>query len=344
MQALNRDLFDDPPDAGTDTGPTAMLAAFEAWAADRAGSGILREPSSIDVYRSMWGALTAWCVGRGVGLQGLGVSHLEAYLHSRGGTEDLTPRHAWRWLTLVDAVLAHHAVAYALPRNTAAHALLMARPGWRYANAADKTPLPEHLHADEARRLVAWLLDPAAQSTAAAGAPPGSWQALRNRASVGLQLGAGLAPGDIRLATTGGVVHGHAAPEQPTPMPWKITLPAHSGMPARQAPIAPWAGPLLQTWVETRQALCIGGDRLFPAAISGRPWGKVAQYNAAKAVLAAAGLHGADGGSFRLRHTFALRQLQHGSAPEQVAQWMGLRDAAALARHRRLLIAPADVV
>ncbi len=61
-------------------------------------------------------------------------------------------------------------------------------------------------------------------------------------------------------------------------------------------------------------------------------------------MLTAAGLPGADGGSFRLRHTFALRQLQHGSSPEQVAQWMGLRDAAALARHRRLLMAPADIV
>ncbi len=344
MQAFTRDLFNDLSHAGAGASPSAFLAAFDAWTASRAGSGTLREPSSVDVYRSMWGALTAWCVRRGLALQGLGTSHLEAYLHSRGGAEDLTPRHAWRLLTLVDAVLAHHADTNGLPHNAAAHALLMARPDWRYANAADKTPLPEHLRADEARQLVAWLLDPATQTTAAAGAPPGSWQSLRNRAAVGMQLGAGLAPGDIRLATTAGVVRSDCAPGQPAPLPWKITLPAHGGMPARQAPIAPWAGRLLQAWLETRQALCIGGDRLFPAAVDGRPWGKVSQYTAAKAVLAAAGLHEADGGSFRLRHTFALRQLQHGSAPEQVAQWMGLRDSAALIRHRGLLMAPADVV
>jgi integrase len=343
MQAFTRDLFTDLSPAGPDAGPEAFLAAFDAWATSRAGCGELREQSSVDVYRSMWGALTAWCVGRGLALQGLGASHLEAYLHGRGGAEDLTPRHAWRLLTLVDAVSAHHADANALPRNNAAQALLMARPDWRYANAADKTPLPEHLAADEARRLVAWLLDPATQATAA-GAPPGSWQSLRNRAAVGLQLGAGLAPGDIRLATTTGVVSGNAAPGQQAPQPWKIALPAHGGAPAREAPIAPWAGRLLQAWLQTRQSLRIGGDRLFPAAVSGRPWGKVAQYTAAKAVLTAAGLPGADGGSFRLRHTFALRQLQHGSSPEQVAQWMGLRDAAALARHRRLLMAPADIV
>ena len=83
---------------------------------------------------------------------------------------------------------------------------------------------------------------------------------------------------------------------------------------------------------------------LFPAATSGRPWGKVAQYNAAKAVLVAAGLTDAEGGSFKLRHTFALRQLQRGSSPDQVAQRMGLPDSAALARHRRLLVEPVDVV
>ncbi len=343
MQAFTRDLFTDLSLAGPGAGPEVFLTAFDAWAASRAGCGELRAQSSVDVYRSMWGALTAWCVGRGLALQGLGASHLEAYLHARGGAEDLTPRHAWRLLTLVDAVSAHHADANALPRNTAAHDLLMARPDWRYANAAEKTPLPEHLTADEARRLVAWLLDPARQATAA-GAPPCAWQSLRDRAAVGLQLGAGLAPGDIRLATTTGVFSSDVAPGLPSLLPWKIALPAHGSAPARQAPVAPWAGSLLQAWLQTRQSLRIGGDRLFPAAVSGRPWGKVAQYTAAKGVLAAAGLRGADGGSFRLRHTFALRQLQHGSSPEQVAQWMGLRNAAALARHRRLMMAPADIL
>ena len=343
MPALNRDLFDDLLSDAVAASPATYLAAFEAWAAARESNGELRERSSIEVYRSMWGALTAWCVGRGLALQGLEASHLEAFIHSRSDTEDLTPRHAWRLLMLVDSVLAHHADASALPRNPAAHVLLMSRPEWRYANAADKTPLPEHLSAEQARRLVAWLLDLAAQ-TAAAGAPSRSWQSLRNRAAVGLQLGAGLTPGDIRLATVSGVASRADAAEQSGALPWKIALPAHGGSPAREAPIAPWAGRLLQSWLGTRQALSITGDMLFPAASSGRSWGKVSQYSAAKAVLEAAGLHEVDGGSFKLRHTFALRQLQHGSTPDQVALWMGLRDSAALARHRRLLMAPANVV
>jgi site-specific recombinase XerD len=88
----------------------------------------------------------------------------------------------------------------------------------------------------------------------------------------------------------------------------------------------------------------MAGSALFPAARSGRPWGKVSQYTAAKAVRAAAGIPDGDGGSFKQRHTFALRQLRRGATPEDVAQWLGLSDVAALARYRRVLPAPATVV
>jgi integrase len=97
-------------------------------------------------------------------------------------------------------------------------------------------------------------------------------------------------------------------------------------------------------WLDTRSALAFEGSRLFPAALDGRPWSRVAQYNAAKAVICAAGMSSADGGSFKLRHTFALRQLRRGTSPDQVARWMGMADASALWRYRRLLHEPADVV
>lgn len=336
MLQATRDLFEEPTG-----GPTLQgyLSAFEAWLADREAFGTIREPSSIAVYSSMWSALAAWCVGRGLHIEALKADHFEAYLLSRGGTDELSARYAWRLLTLVDAVLAHRARSTDLAPNTAALDLLMSIPEWRFANAADKTPLPDYLPAHEARSLVAWLLDPAAGS-AAAGAPAHSWQSLRNRSAVAMQLGAGLSPGDVRAATLEGVVcEGGKVPG----LPWKIRLPAHGSSPAREAPVAPWAGRLLRTWLDTHCALQISGSSLFPASRTGRPWSKVAQYSAAKAVLLAAGLHDSDGGSFKLRHTFAMRQLRRGTPAEQVAQWMGLSDVAALARHRRVLIAPADV-
>lgn len=334
MHALTRDLFEESPVASL----PAYLEAFEAWLAHRERCGSIREPSSVAVYRSMWWALAAWCSGRHLPLDQLRPEHFEAYLHSRGG--DLSARYAWRLLMLADAVLAHRARSADVVRNGSARELLMATPEWRFANAAEKTPLPDHLHAVEARRLVQWLLDPASEA-GAAGAPAHTWQALRNRTAVALQLGAGLTPGDIRAATVAGVVcQGARAPG----LPWKIRLPAHGHAAAREAPVAPWAGRLLRRWLDTRCALQIAGDALFPSTRGGRPWGKVAQYAAARAVLAAAGLPDTEGGSFKLRHTFALRQLRRGTAPEQVAQWLGLSDVAALARYRRVLVAPVDVV
>ena len=373
MHGQTLDLFDEtlPPDI------PGYLAAFEAWLSTQKHEGTLRELSSVAVYRSMWGALAAWCVDRGLHLDRLQEDHFNAYLQSRGGIDALTPRHAWRLLTLANAVLAQRADQAALPRNTAAHHLLMARTDWRYANAADKTPLPEHLDTAAARRLVTWLLQPSSDPLASA-APAQAWQPLRNRAAVALQLGAGLTPGDIRAATIDGVLsrtqpnptagsmvaelaHGSAGDggdgdgrdnEQGNmsgatdvaDLPWLIRLPAHGATLAREAPIAPWAGGLLQMWLKTRCAIGIGGPILFPSTRSGRCWGKVSQYGTAKAVLAAAGLPDSEGGSFRLRHTFALRQLRRGTPPEQVAQWLGLSDSTALARYQRLLADPVELV
>lgn len=335
MLSYTPDLFDDTPSSS----PRSYEQAFEAWLAAREQQGGLREASSAAVYRSMWGALSAWCVSRGLPLDHWQPDDLQAFLSSRGTDDELTARHAWRLLMLADAVQAHRAHHCGQTHNAAAQSLLKSNPDWRFANAADKTPLPEHLPARLARQLVAWLTDLRSPGDPAAVGP--SWQALRNRTAVALQLGAGLTPGDIRAAHVDGVVcEGGRAPG----LPWKIRIPAHGSAPAREAPLAPWAARLLRTWLATRCALQLAGPVLFPATRAGRAWGKVAQYGAAKAVLAAAGVPDSDGGSFKLRHTFALRQLRRGTAPEDVARWMGLASASALARHQRLLLAPADVV
>ncbi len=306
--------------------------AFEAWISSRAQFGVIRENSSVAVYRSMWGALTAWCVSQGLRVDELQAADFEAFLLSRGQVEQLTPRHAWRLLTLADSVLTYRADAKGFDRNTAARDLLISTPVWRFANSADRTPLPDHLCAAEARRLVIWLLNPGGGEASDDDAGH-TWQWLRNRTAVALQLGAGLTPGDVRAATVDGVV---TEGSRVAGLPWKLQLPRRGAIPAREAPIAPWAARLLRRWLDTRSALLIGGLSLFPAALDGRPWSKVSQYSSAKAVLTAAGLPDQQGGSFKLRHTFALRQLRRGTAPETVAEWMGVSDAAVLTAYRRV--------
>ena len=55
------------------------------------------------------------------------------------------------------------------------------------------------------------------------------------------------------------------------------------------------------------------------------------------------GLNSSEGGSFRLRHTFALRQLRRGFKEKTVAQWLGV-EPEVMARYRRVVGAPVDMV
>lgn len=300
--------------------PPSFGAAFDAWCAAHGHDRGLRQPASVAVYRSMWDAFARWCIGRGLGLLALTAQDLEAFLRER---DALTDRHAWRWLHLVDAVTRHAARSTCAPAPQAVAALLAAHPAWRFANAAWNDPLPEHLDARSARRLVTALLQ--------AGAGP--WPLLRNRTAVALQLGAGLTPGDVRAATLDGV--------DDVPQPWRIRIPAHGAVAAREAPLAPWAARCLRAWLDTRAALALPGPMLFPGGHDGRPWAKVSQYMAAAAVLQAAGLD-PRGGSFALRHTFALRQLRRGRAPDEVARWLGVTDPGVMERYRRVVFDPTN--
>ncbi len=331
---MNLDLFSDPERAS----PMEYRQALEGWLTDAERSGRLQRESSAEVYEHMWTALAEWAVGHGIGLRTLSAADLERYLASRGGSDELSARYAWRLLRVVGRVLAHRARVEGSPPNLAAEALLSRRPDLRFANAATRDPLPEHLPASEAKRLVTYL-SAVRPGRLAAGTP---WQEVRNRAAVGAMLGAGITPGEVRaLQLTDVVVDAGRL----RGVPWKLRIDGDGNRPARETPLAAWAGQLLRCWLDVRASQGIPGPMLFPSTrSSGKPWGKVAQYNATRDVLAAAGIDDAAGGSFRLRHTFALRQLRRGTSPDDVARWLGVSDSSVLARYRRVVHAPVDLV
>ncbi|WP_157267266.1 tyrosine-type recombinase/integrase [Azohydromonas aeria] len=330
---MNLDLFEDSPQAA---GPLAFQRALDDWLRASAQAGQVRRDSSASVYEHMWSALAQWCVGRGIALDDITAPDLEAYIASRGGFDELTSRYALRLLRLVERVMEHRRLAHGLPANRAATQLIASRAEVRFAGSHGRDPLPDVLSATEARRLVVHLCDSRPRPGAA-----GYWQELRNRASVALMLGAGLTPGDVRALTLDGVVAegGHVAG-----LPWKLRLPGNGNSPARETPIAPWAARLLAAWLQVRAQQRIPGPMCFPSTKSaGKPWGKVAQYTAARGVLLAAGIEDVEGGSYRLRHTFALRQLRRGKPAVEVARWLGLSDPAMMERYRRILAAPVEL-
>ena len=50
-----------------------------------------------------------------------------------------------------------------------------------------------------------------------------------------------------------------------------------------------------------------------------------------------------EGGSFRLRHNSAIRQLRRGIAPEQVARWLGIAPVK-MKHYERVMQMPVEVV
>jgi site-specific recombinase XerD len=319
-----RDLFDTPGASPL----AAFETAFETWHHQVQDAGALRRSSSRAVYEHMWGGLTHWAVARSIQPEALTAEDLSVYLSSRGHEEDITARYSLRFLRLVERVLDLHCLLHELAPNRAVAQFLERRPDIRHAAAHDREPLPEALSAAQARQLVTHLCDTRAHEASAQ-----RWQDLRNRASVGLQLGAGLTPGGVRSLSLRSVIDSGG---RRAGLPWKLRVPADGNGPEHETPIAVWAGQLLKQWMQLRAAQGIAGEMLFPSTRTGKPWGKVAQYTAAREVLVQAGLDHVEGGSFRLRHTFALRQLRRGHSAEDVARWMGLSDASAIERYRRI--------
>ena len=94
-----------------------------------------------------------------------------------------------------------------------------------------------------------------------------------------------------------------------------------------------------------REALEVPGDWLFPSTRTGKQLSKSPQFKGCSEVLATAGLTGASatGGGYKLRNTFAIRQLaEKKNTNAEVAAWLGI-DEGEMARYRRVMTSPVDV-
>lgn len=346
-------------------------AAFDAWLAMRAASTSTRRKDgplsaeSAAIYRDMWKAFATFCGERAIGMDELEPDDLELYLTQRAaapppalplrrarkadrltsrkpqpsrvkGTE-LTERYAWRLLWLIDQVVRHAAAESGTAANEAALTLLQTER-FRFALAANKDPLPEYLQEAHARALIAFITE---IRSADSPAGPFSWKELRDRTAVALMLGAGLTPGDVRALTLSGVI---AEGGRRAGIPWKLALPGNGQSPARETPLASWAGRQLAVWLAVRAEHGIPGEYVFASTAAGKPWSHPACHASCKAVLEEAGFSpDAAGGLFKLRHTFALRQLAKGKTDAEVARWLGLQDLTAVARYRRIVPWQVDV-
>ena len=162
-----------------------------------------------------------------------------------------------------------------------------------------------------------------------------SWKEVRDRTAVALMLGAGLAPGQVRALQ---LDHVTIAGGRHTEVPWRLTVVADGSCAEHQAPIAEWAGRQLAFWLGVRASLGMMPPFVFPSTASGKAWSHPACHRSVVAVINAAGIEG--GSPFRLRHSFAVRQLGKGHSEEDVARWMGYADTAPIKRYRHLVTTP----
>lgn len=329
-----------------------LCADFHSWLASRAQQHAndrtnreLKEGSA-KVYREMWFAFADYCAIHSLCLETLSQKDIVAFLELRARGEgnarmlpkgaSLSPRYAWRMLTLIERITCFVAEREQKGPNRAARDLLEL-PAYRYANARQKDPLPEYYSEPQVQQIILHL----SALSEAADALPSHWKEIRDHTAVGLMLGAGLTPGDVRAIRIDGVfVAGGKVPG----LPWKLALPGNGNSPARETPIAEWAARLLAQWMKVRAAQGVPGAVLFPSTLSGKPLSHAACYKVCKAVLQDAGMDDEAGGIFKLRHTFALRQLADGKSETEVARWLGLLDLNGMNRYRRIVKKPVDLM
>lgn len=330
------DLFGSPEHSSS---YDRLIEAFEAWASMRSQrqseGGVspiaaLRSDSAA-VYRDMWRSFARWCADRDRTLVTVDATDLLAFLDSLGRNGDATPLYVRRMLQLIDRVDRFSATHDERAPNPAiGEVSRLAR--FRVPEPSYSEQQPEFLTAGQAKRVIDVVTTRRSDSGF-------TWQDVRDRTVVGLLLGAGITPGEARALTLDQLIVSGGKVKD---IPWALALPANGNFEARQTPLAGWAGKQLAYWLAVRSEQGIPGEQVFPSTRTGKPWSKQSSTIAINAVLERAGLAG-EGGAFRLRHTFALRQLTR-HAEHEVAAWLGLKDPKSMERYRRVLFQPIDVV
>ncbi len=346
------DLFDQPDE----TVLADFTVAFDTWAKAAADHRRWRQDSTEEAYRQIWAPFVRWCVAQSppIAVRSVDDRDLEVYLQTHparpGRAHDLSERYVARFLAVVDCVLITQTTGVdpgpgSVARSAVVRRVLERHPAWRWAQASVNDALPDHLDAESARLLVTYLArfrdrpTAAGEGSAGSSLPSGTWQSMRDAAAVALHLGAGVTPIEARQLKVKALI---AVPGSNRGNPSVVRIPAHTNVPERDAPLAGWAAGVLARWLKVRVEQGIAGELLFSSTRTGKPWSKDSHLQAVQRVLEDAGLepHLTTGGAYRLRHTFALRQLGRNTPPDQVARWLGVQDAKVMARYSRVNVGP----
>lgn len=341
LVGVQADIFS--PRAGDIRRKAASM--FEAWVSFRSvrrGPGRPNRklsPTSVQMYAELWTPFAEYCALQDIDPTAITEDELRTYLLTRRprrhderkgrGSEprrtapEISARHGYRILSLIDKVQRLHATQHGGEPNQAAARLLKEAP-YDTINTPDKAGTPQVLNAKQiyALKTVCRLkLNDGPNA-------PRNWREVRDNTAVLLQLATGITPLELRRLRLSDV---HIDDND---QPVKLSIAATDTFPKRQVPIAfAEAARQLGYWLRVREQAKVEGDFLFPATAKGTQWSEESQLAKTRDVFDRAGLGELPGGSYRLRHTYILRQLKLSRpriAPDQLAALVGVRDVEAL--------------
>ena len=296
--------------------------AFGHWVREqhKVGGRFGYDSLSVEQYQAMWDKFVRHVQGQGAQVTALSGTQLAEFLRGLPGRvgDGAARSTRRRYLALIDGVYAHLVQHGVVPDNPASG--LKTRAEF----AAGERPNPAALFWTMSEHYREQVL---ARDTS-------TWRAQRDQVLMLLPLASGLTTREIAQLRRQDV-----HPQERPPM---IEVASYKRSPAHTAPIAPWALPVLTHWAQVRAALEIPGDVYLPATSAGAPLEDSVIYRKIAQVLGPLEFDRSEKGPRSLRHSFALRQLQQGTAPAEVSRMLGLTTDHTVSRLLALLPHPID--
>ncbi|RKP46219.1 tyrosine-type recombinase/integrase [Pararobbsia silviterrae] len=291
------DLFDQRHDDWT----RDPRRAFDAWLVKQAF-----RRSSAEVYQAQWNHFIDWLELRGRSMANIDAGLVGEFLDSLATRK----QQRTRYLRLIERVYDHLAKHVAELPNPARGAALKPAPDTHWQLASENEPTG-FLNADERAALAARMHAPLPRS------PGARWRALRDRALVGVFLGAGLKTGEAQALPEHSLARADG---------WLEIGNADPRLTRRICP-APFARAAFEAWLAVRAEMRTRGALAFPSGIDGRPMHKATVLRAIDAEVEAAGITASRtqrASPQTMRNAFAASLFESGTPPEQVAQWLGM--------------------
>jgi len=278
---------------------------------------------SAAVYKFMFGKFAGWIAARHRRFSDVTAADLNAFiaLHT-DGHRDLNSKIAYRYLRLFERCFAHLQCS----PNPATAAIV----GFDRNQLAQDAPMTALTRTDLQRFLDARPAVPARGS-----APQVGWKRRRDRA---MQLVMALA--GLRVAEAIGLLVDEVGRQVRLDGSLELSLtPSHKHATSHpHNTILPAEGVAeLEDWLAERRALGVRGSLVFPANLAGDALDKTTVYRQVRATFVRAGVLPRRTGGRTLRNTFALQQLEAGTEPSELKQYLGvaLEESAEAYRHAR---------